>query len=107
MFVTEQETYFDSPVRSTVLEIKSRTSRLSKNSIIVQMLESFPELVVILDSNRQIVAYNKKAEELLRKGNEEIIGQRLGEAFRCIHAFETPGGCGTSSFCSECGAGKS
>lgn len=107
MFVIEQETYIDSPDRSTVLEIKSRSSRLSKNPIIVQMLESFPELVVILDYNRQIVAYNKKAEGLLRKGNKEIFGQRLGEAFRCIHAFETSGGCGTSSFCSECGAGKS
>ncbi|MBK7631032.1 MAG: GHKL domain-containing protein [Ignavibacteriales bacterium] len=107
MFVTEQETYFDSPFRSTIQEIGSRSSRLARNPIIVQMLESFPELVVILDSNRQIVAFNKRAEELLKKENEAIIGQRLGEAFRCIHAFETPGGCGTSSFCSDCGAGKS
>lgn len=107
MFVTETETYFDSPIRSTVKEIESRTQRLSKNPIIVQMLESFPELVVILDSNRQIVAYNKKAEALLHKDNKEIFGQRLGEAFRCVHAFETHGGCGTSLFCSECGAGKS
>jgi signal transduction histidine kinase len=70
------------------------------------MLESFPDLVVILDHNRQIVAYNKKTEKLLLDENEEIIGQRLGEAFKCIHAFEMPGGCGTSVFCSECGAGK-
>jgi signal transduction histidine kinase len=106
MFVAEQNTYFDSPIRSTRQEIKSRSSRISKNPIILQMLESFPELVVILDANRQIVAYNKKAENLLLKENEEILGQRLGEAFRCIHAFETSGGCGTSLSCSECGAGK-
>lgn len=107
MFVTEQKTYFDSPVRSTMQEIESRAERLSKNPIIAQMLESFPDLVVILDSNRQIVAFNKRAEKLLLNDNENIIGQRLGEAFRCIHAFEMPGGCGTSAFCSECGAGKS
>lgn len=107
MFVTEQKTYFDSPVRSTMLEIESRANRLSKNPIIAQMLESFPELVLILDSNRQIVAYNKRAEKLLLNDSDNIIGQRLGEAFRCIHASEMPGGCGTSAFCSECGAGKS
>lgn len=107
MFVTEQETYFDSPVRSTVTEIESRSNRLAKNPTIKQMLESFPELVLILDSNRQIVAFNKKAKELLQKENENIFGLRLGEAFGCIHAFEMEGGCGTSVFCAECGAGKS
>ena len=107
MFVTEQKTYFDSPVRSTIQEIDSRSKRLSKNPIIAQMLESFPDLVVILDCNRQIVAFNKRAEKLFLNENMQIIGQRLGEALRCIHAFEMPGGCGTSTFCSECGAGKS
>jgi signal transduction histidine kinase len=107
MFVTEQKTYFDSPVRSTTQEIDSRSKRLSKNPIIAQMLESFPDLVVILDCNRQIVAFNQRAEKLFLNENMEIIGQRLGEALRCTHAFEMPGGCGTSAFCSECGAGKS
>ncbi len=107
MFVTEQETYFDSPVRSTATEIESRSDRLARNPIIRQMMESFPELVLILDSNRQIVAFNKKTKELLQKENKNIFGLRLGEAFGCIHAFESLGGCGTSSFCSECGAGKS
>lgn len=106
MFVTEHRTYFDSPIRSSRQETESRKLRLGKNPIIRQMLESFPDLVVILDHNRQIVAYNKKTEKLLLDENEEIIGQRLGEAFKCIHAFEMPGGCGTSVFCSECGAGK-
>lgn len=106
MFVTEQKTYFDAPGRSSKQEIEFRKHRLIKNPIITQILESFPDLVVILDTNRQIVAYNKKTEELLQDKNEEIIGQRLGEAFKCIHAFEMPGGCGTSVFCSECGAAK-
>lgn len=106
MFVTEQKTYFDSAGRSTKQETEYRQHRLNKNPIITQMLESFPDLVVILDTNRQIVAYNKKTEKLLQDKNEEIIGQRLGEAFKCIHAFEMPSGCGTSVFCSECGAAK-
>jgi len=64
MFVTEHRTYFDSPIRSSRQETESRKLRLGKNPIIRQMLESFPDLVVILDHNRQIVAYNKKTEKL-------------------------------------------
>ena len=108
MFVTETNTHFDSPFRSSQLEIENRTNRISQNTIIRQMLESFPDLVLVLDSKRQIVAFNKKAENFFRhKDKVEIFGYRLGEALGCVHANEMPGGCGTSVFCSECGAGKS
>lgn len=108
MFITEQKTYFDSPFRSSDIEIRLRNNKISQNSIIAQMLEGFPDLVLILDKNRQIVAYNKKAENFFRyKETVEILGQRLGEALGCVHASESPLGCGTSIFCSECGAGKS
>lgn len=108
MFITEQKTYFDSPFRSSDIEIRLRNNKISQNSIITQMLEGFPDLVLILDKNRQIVAYNKKAENFFRyKETVEILGQRLGEALGCVHASESPLGCGTSIFCSECGAGKS
>jgi signal transduction histidine kinase len=35
-----------------------------------------------------------------------IIGLRPGEILHCIHAFEDLGGCGTTEFCSQCGAVK-
>jgi len=34
----------------------------------------------------------------------EVHGQRPGEVLRCVHAGEAAGGCGTSEFCSTCGA---
>lgn len=108
MYVTEPKTHFDSPFRSSQLEIENRFSTIRLNPTIMQMLESFPDLVLLLDKNRQIVAYNKKAENFFKKKiRTEILGQRLGEALGCIHAAEMPYGCGTSTFCSECGAGKS
>lgn len=108
MFVTEPKTYVDSPLRSTLEQIETRSSRISKNAIIMQMLESFPDLVLILDQNSQIVAYNKKAEEFFKdKSSKDILGKRIGEALGCIHSEEMPFGCEASSFCSECGAGKS
>lgn len=107
MFVAAKNTYYDSPQRSTLFQIEDKAYRIAQDSIIKQMLESFPDLVLILDSNRQIVAYNKKAETFFKYKNEiEIFGHRLGEALGCIHASESPSGCGTTTFCAECGAGK-
>lgn len=101
-------TFFDTPFRSTSDDIKFWSRRIFENKLIIQMLDGFPELAVILDSNRQIVAYNKKSESILKADKDgNISGQRLGEALRCKHAFEMPAGCGTSKFCSECGAAKS
>ncbi|MDP8262499.1 MAG: hypothetical protein P9M13_04250 [Candidatus Ancaeobacter aquaticus] len=37
----------------------------------------------------------------------KVIGKRPGELFGCVHATEMPAGCGTSVFCTECGAVKS
>ncbi len=34
----------------------------------------------------------------------EVIGLRPGEVISCVHAHELPGGCGTSEYCSSCGA---
>lgn len=106
-YISKTVTFFDTPFRSTPFEIEGSRSCILKQPVVIQMLEGFPELAVILDSNRQIVAYNKSAESILIPDERgSIYGQRVGEALRCIHAFELPAGCGTSRFCSECGAGK-
>lgn len=100
-------TYFDTPFRSTFEEIEQSKRQVFDQSLLRQMLEGFPNLAVVLDENRQIIAYNKKAESILNPDKSgSIYGQRVGEAINCIHAFDMPAGCGTSKFCSECGAGK-
>ena len=35
---------------------------------------------------------------------KELLGKRPGEALGCVHASECSTGCGTTEFCSECGA---
>ncbi|GAB4286043.1 MAG: PAS domain-containing sensor histidine kinase [Ignavibacteriaceae bacterium] len=100
-------TYFDTPQRTGINAIDEKSKHISSNDIIMQMLEGFPNLAVILDENRQIVAFNSKAKSILNGDqNGKIIGMRIGEAIGCIHAFEMNGGCGTSRFCRNCGAGK-
>lgn len=105
--ISKISTYFDTPFRSTVEEIEQSKRQVINQPLLSQMLEGFPNLAVVLDANRQIIAYNKKAESILNPDKSgSIYGQRIGEAIQCIHAFDMPAGCGTSTFCSECGAGK-
>lgn len=103
----QPDTYFDTPERSTPEEIIDDFLLFKVNPLISEILEGFPEFVVVLNKNRQIVAFNNKAYSAFRvKEAEQILGKRIGEALNCIHAGLLPGGCGTATFCRECGAAK-
>ncbi|MEO8230961.1 MAG: hypothetical protein ABI638_01680 [Ignavibacteriota bacterium] len=58
-------TYFDSPDRSNEQELQSDKQLIINQPLIFQLLEGYPSLAVILNRNRQIVAYNSKAAGLL------------------------------------------
>ncbi|HSM87721.1 MAG TPA: HAMP domain-containing sensor histidine kinase [Candidatus Limnocylindrales bacterium] len=70
------------------------------------LLDCFPVPAMVLNQERQLIAANQKLTTLLGRPAEAILGLRMGEAFRCIHSGEEPGGCGTSVFCRMCGAAK-
>jgi signal transduction histidine kinase len=51
------------------------------------------------------VFFNSVVPSLLGINNpESLYGLRPGEALGCAYACKNPGGCGTSEFCSQCGA---
>lgn len=69
------------------------------------LLNLVPEIILILNRQRQVVFANRAALEFA--GVEEmasVLGMRPGELFHCKHANESDGGCGTSSHCRCCGA---
>lgn len=69
------------------------------------LLESPGSYVLILNAQRQIVFASPNLRQLVpRKKKNLVLGSRLGELLDCIHAAETPGGCGTTRFCRKCGA---
>jgi hypothetical protein len=49
-----------------------------------------------------IIDFNLAAASLLKRVPGETVGQRGGEVLRCVHAAETPGGCGDAAACSDC-----
>jgi len=70
-----------------------------------QYYEAVSEIVLIVNQDRQIVFFNSVVPSLLGVDNpESIYGLRPGEALGCTYACMNPGGCGTSEFCSQCGA---
>lgn len=71
------------------------------------LFEEFPIPIMVFNRRRQIVFINQRGRNLLSDPQKSPYGQRLGEAFGCIHANDGGGGCGTGRFCRYCGAARS
>lgn len=67
-------------------------------------LDAVPDIVIVLNAHRQIIFANRNTQTLLGADEMRLLGLRPGEALNCVHASETDGGCGTTTFCSTCGA---
>lgn len=98
-------THFATPQRVSDRELAAEVKIVSDNPVVLGLLTSVRGLLAILDENRQIVALNDTFLKMLGVHDiQQLLGLRPGEALHCIHAEEEPGGCGTSRFCSTCGA---
>jgi hypothetical protein len=86
-------------------ELQKEMEFVGKNAVIDGLLHSVSGLLAVLNSHRQILVINDLLMKMLNLDNAEMVfGFRLGEALKCIHSCEMPGGCGTSEYCSTCGA---
>ncbi len=99
------DTYFAPAKRTEEKELVAEIRMVNKNPILSGLLHSIGGLLAILDERRQIIAINDSFLKMLGINNpSEALGLRPGEALKCIHSDEEPGGCGTTKFCSTCGA---
>ena len=102
-----QTCYAPAP-RSNAEEIERQYGLMSRLSLVPEILEAQPNLVAVLNQNRQIVYANHTWLIALKIPDiQKILGKRPGEAMGCIHSDEGPSGCGTSEACSVCGAVRS
>ena len=58
--------------------------------------------LLLLDSNRQVLFASHDFLKTLGF-SETPVGFRPGEVLSCVHAWESPAGCGTTEACSTCG----
>jgi anti-sigma regulatory factor (Ser/Thr protein kinase) len=65
-------------------------------------------LFAVLNEERQVLALNDGFLKMIGvEDSGAALGLRTGECLRCIHASEEIGGCGTSRYCTSCGAALS
>jgi signal transduction histidine kinase len=98
------------PAQRSQREIISRQQQIIEQYLgpLKQICDSLSEVVLIINSHRQIVFFNSAFLNLSFPDNPgAIYGMRPGEALDCINSRIHPGGCGCSEFCTQCGAVKS
>jgi signal transduction histidine kinase len=98
-------TYFAAPERADTEELAAKIAIIHNNAVMTGLLHAISGLLAILDEHRQIVAINDSFLKMLGIDNpSEALGLRPGEAVGCRYAHDEPAGCGTTKFCSTCGA---
>lgn len=86
-------------------QLKRQMATFSQRAQLRDVLDAMPVAVMVLNSYRQIIYGNMPLLHVVgAKVLHDVLGLRPGETLYCIHAFENPGGCGTTRFCRECGA---
>lgn len=98
-------TDFATAERAMPHTLKNQSQLMKHDNILTQVADSVSSLVVILNKERQIVYGNKTFLDMLGPtASESLIGKRPGEAINCMHSSQSEGRCGTTQFCSVCGA---
>ena len=67
--------------------------------------DAVPNVILVVNRTRQIVYANSKVHQFGNySSSKSYLGLRPGELINCAHAYESPGGCGTTTSCQGCGA---
>ncbi len=66
------------------------------------ILNAIPLPIFFVDEDIQIHELNTAATQTFGLDRNLVLKQRGGDALHCLHASETPEGCGRSSVCSDC-----
>lgn len=93
--------------RCSQVEIENQSKAISHNRQLLDVLDGFPGFVLVLNQTRQIVFANQAFLRFLGATSlAEVLGKKPGDALACEHAVHSALGCGTTNFCSTCGAAK-
>lgn len=90
--------------RSSPDAIADLRERFLGERVMAACIEAMPELVLVLNHHRQVVAVNNSLLQSLGVNDPTLlIGSRPGEILHCAHVHEGPDGCGTGPHCQVCG----
>ena len=87
------------------IEAASLNDQKQLDPAISAMIEAMPDYVLVLDRERRVLAVNGRLLTAFGIADARaLIGVRPGEALHCIHADESPNGCGSGRHCRNCAA---
>ena len=90
--------------RLSAEEILRQTGRFAEDSLTKRLLDAVPNVLVILNRQRQIIYANQTLLQMVGFGvGENPNGLRPGEVMGCVNADQGTGGCGTAEACRACG----
>ncbi|KPJ58397.1 MAG: Fis family transcriptional regulator [Planctomycetes bacterium DG_23] len=75
---------------------------LKEEGFLKTLFQSIPCGVLVVDGDRRVRAVNALLERTFGISEAKVVGKRGGEALRCIHAAESPQGCGYAEYCQSC-----
>jgi signal transduction histidine kinase len=102
---TLYNTKFAPAERLEIDQVFAQSDELKNNDHLNSLFNTITEIVLIVNEERQVIYSNKRLLEILGVDSvDSILGQRPGEILNCVHSDETPGGCGTTESCKQCGA---
>jgi hypothetical protein len=96
-------THFAPAGREPIDRLRHQVSVVSSEPLLKATIDALPDVVLILNSRRQVVGANKALFELFPLAADEVWGKRPGELLGCGNAESGPDGCGTASQCQTCG----
>ncbi|GAB4271617.1 MAG: PAS domain-containing sensor histidine kinase [Candidatus Rifleibacteriota bacterium] len=98
-------TCFATPDRANTIDLEEDIKLVSDHPVIKEIIQAYSGVFAVCNEFRQILAVNATLLNTIGvKDPYSILGLRLGEALGCIHANKSEGGCGTTEYCSSCGA---
>ena len=98
-------TQFAAAERAPEKVVTGQSKAVLAMPMLKQLLNAVPDLLMILNGQRQIIFANQSLLNKLGCGStRDVLGRRSGEVLNCIHAKESPGGCGTTAACRNCGS---
>lgn len=101
----KEATLFAPSGRANAQQLNDQQQTITQASLITALLNAVPDMMLVLNEHRQIIAANGRLLSMFGVTNPSaLVGLRPGEAISCIHSSEGPDGCGTSETCSTCGA---
>ncbi len=79
-------------------------SLFDNSAFFLNLFNAIPSPIFVVDNDVRILHLNCAAEGLMliEKSGDSVYHMRGGDALHCLHAGETPEGCGHAPACADC-----